>query len=178
LVSEVARLANSPHVLAVARRRLLDPPSLVRAIYFDKSPENNWFVSWHQDKTVTVSDRIDLPGWGPWSVKAGAWHVQPPLEVLERMVTVRIHLDPATKDNGCLKVVPGTHSLGLIPDAEVHELVEEGPIVFCEAPAGGAVVMRPLILHASERAVVREPRRVLHLEYTDYALPDGMSWSG
>ena len=176
-VPRVAELARSDRLLAVAGMHLPGKPQLVRAIYFDKSPENNWYVTWHQDQTVSVSARFECEGWGPWSMKAGAWHVQPPLEILDQMVTLRIHLDPAHRGNGCLKVVPGSHRLGLVDVARVLEHVSKDRVVYCESPPGGAVVMRPHILHASEKAISPDPRRILHLEYSSHALPPGVMWS-
>jgi len=176
-VPKVMAIANSPPLLATARRYLTGPPQLVRTIYFDKSPSNNWFVTWHQDKTVAVSRRFEMEGWGPWSLKAGAWHVQPPLTVLEDMLTIRIHLDSATTANGCLKVIPGSHRIGLLPADKIQEQINDRPAVYCEVPAGGAVIMRPHLLHASEKAVAPFPRRVLHFEYSSYPLPEGVTWS-
>lgn len=174
---QVAALAHSPKLLALASSYLPGPPGLVRTIYFDKSPENNWYVTWHQDQTVSVSERFEDEGWGPWSIKSEAWHVQPPLEVLDQMVTIRIHLDPATVSNGCLKVIPGSHRLGLIDVAQVHEHISKEKIVYCESPLGGVVVMRPHILHASEKSVSAAPRRILHFEYSSFELPNDVSWS-
>jgi ectoine hydroxylase-related dioxygenase (phytanoyl-CoA dioxygenase family) len=170
-------LAESERVLAAARGYLQGEPSLVRAIYFEKSESNNWYVTWHQDKTVAVSARHDLPGWGPWSIKAGAWHVQPPVEVLETLVTLRLHLDPADRDNGCLKVLPGSHRLGIVPVGDIAGIVSRSEPHYCEVPAGGAVAMRPHILHASEKARAARPRRVLHFEYSSYVLPKGIGWA-
>ncbi len=177
LVPRVAALARSQKLLAVASGHLSGQPELVRAIYFDKSPANNWYVTWHQDQTVSVSSRFEHAEWGPWSMKAGAWHVQPPLAVLDNMVTIRIHLDPATPANGCLKVMPGSHLVGLIPVDRVHEYVEPDSVVYCQSPLGGAVVMRPHILHASEKSVAPEPRRILHFEYAACQLPEGAAWA-
>lgn len=177
LVPRVAALAVSRKLMAVAASYLPGQPELVRAIYFDKSPENNWYVTWHQDQTVAVSERFELDNWGPWSLKAGAWHVQPPLEVLDEMVTIRIHLDQATASNGCLKVIPGSQRKGLIDVSRVHEHVHRERAVLCESPLGGAVVMRPHILHASEKSASSQPRRILHFEYSSYKLPDGITWS-
>lgn len=176
LVPEIAVFANSQLLLSSAANYLQSLPSLVRAIYFEKTPENNWYVTWHQDRTVAVSSRIKLDGWGPWSQKSGAWHVQPPLEVLKNMVTLRVHLDPATRANGCLKVIPGSHLTGILHTSNVHEQVDESSIVYCEVPSGGAVVMRPHILHASEKTSDSTPRRVLHFEYSAFKLPAGVSW--
>ncbi len=177
MVPQVDALARSQKLLSVASSHLSGRPELVRAIYFDKSPTNNWYVTWHQDQTVAVSERFEHESWGPWSTKAGAWHVQPPLEVLDQMITLRIHLDPATVSNGCLKVIPGSHRIGLIDVDRVHEHIDKQEAVYCESPQGGAVVMRPHILHASEKSVSPQPRRILHFEYSSYKLPDGVRWS-
>lgn len=74
---------------------------LVRAILFNKTPDANWYVTWHQDRTLSVSEKFDHPEWKNWTVKEDVLHVQPPLAVLEAMVTIRIHLDDTTKENGC-----------------------------------------------------------------------------
>lgn len=177
LVPEVAALAQSLQLLQIAKKYLSDKPRLVRAIYFDKFPNNNWLVTWHQDRTVAVSSRFEMTGWGPWSLKAGAWHVQPPVDVLERMVTIRVHLDSATTANGCLKIVPGSHHLGLISSDKVLEQIDKNHVVYCETPVGGAVVMRPHILHASEKSKVMTSRRVLHFEYSSFHLPAGIAWA-
>jgi ectoine hydroxylase-related dioxygenase (phytanoyl-CoA dioxygenase family) len=177
LVPEVATLARSSRLLAIAKQHLLGQPHLVRAIYFDKSPDNNWFVTWHQDRTVAVSDRFEMEGWGPWSLKAGAWHVQPPIEVLESMITIRVHLDSATTSNGCLKIAPGSHRLGLLASDGVLEHIDKNQVVYCEASVGGAVVMRPHVLHASEKSTSNAPRRVLHFEYCSFQLPEGIAWA-
>lgn len=177
LVPDVAALACSPQLTRIARKHLSGAQHLVRAIYFDKNPENNWFVTWHQDRTVAVSDRFDMVGWGPWSRKADVWHVQPPLDVLENMVTIRVHLDAATTANGCLKIAPGSHRLGLIPSDKVLEHIDQHKVVYCEVPAGGVVVMRPHVLHASGKSITRAPRRVLHFEYSSFQLPTGIQWA-
>ena len=177
LLPRVAELAHSPQFISTAHGHLSSQPELVRAIYFDKSPDNNWYVTWHQDRTVAVSQRFEAEGWGPWSMKSGAWHVQPPLEVLQNMVTIRLHLDAATASNGCLKVLHGTHNMGLLAAETVQEYIGKNPAVYCESPVGGAVIMRPHILHSSEKSVSPLPRRILHFEYSSYRLPEGISWS-
>lgn len=176
-VPQVAALAKSADILSVARQYLPGQPELVRAIYFDKSPDNNWFVTWHQDRTVAVSCRFEADGWGPWSMKSDIWHVQPPLDVLQEMVTIRIHLDDATMSNGCLKIIPGSHAQGILSSDEIQEKVRQEQAVYCEVSAGGAVIMRPHILHASGKSVGSMPRRILHFEYSSYKLPKGIIWS-
>ncbi|MDI1298156.1 phytanoyl-CoA dioxygenase family protein [Methylotenera sp.] len=177
LIPEVAALSKSEKLISIARSYLVGEPQFVRAIFFDKTPENNWFVTWHQDRTVTVSERFEQSGWGPWSLKAGAWHVQPPLAVLESMITIRLNLDPSTISNGCLKFIPGSHKNGVIKSAQVQEHIKNGEPTYCEALSGSAIVMRPHIFHASEKAITKTRRRVLHFEYSSYQLPHEVSWS-
>lgn len=177
IIPQVADLARSPKLLSIASNHVSGQPELVRAIYFDKTPENNWFVTWHQDRTVAVSQRFETAGWGPWSLKSDVWHVQPPMEVLQDMITIRIHLDDATALNGCLKVIPGSHCIGLLASGELQEKINKDHAVFCEVPAGGALVMRPHLLHSSEKSVEPFPRRVLHFEYSSYQLPEGITWA-
>ena len=81
-IPAIAGLAKSNRMMALAKCYLNPEPQLVRAIYFCKSPANNWLVTWHQDKSIAVSERFAAEGWGAWSLKAGVWHVQPPLAVL------------------------------------------------------------------------------------------------
>jgi ectoine hydroxylase-related dioxygenase (phytanoyl-CoA dioxygenase family) len=148
----------------------------VRAIYFDKNPDANWYVPWHQDLSIAVRERKHVEGYGPWSLKAGVPHVQPPMEVLERMVTVRLHLDDCGEENGPLKVLPGSHKQGRLSPEQIQEARKQTQEVNCIAPRGGAVLMKPLILHASSEAITPGHRRVLHLEYASQALPGGLEW--
>ena len=176
-IPEVHALAVSDPIQFLLRPHLPAKPFPVRAIYFDKSPDANWLVAWHQDQTIAVQERHDLPGFGPWSVKNGIVHVQPPVELLEQMVTIRIHLDDADKSNGALRVLPGTHCLGRLDSATISRLQTERSEVTCCAAAGDALLMRPLLLHASGRSVSSRHRRVLHIEYSSSELPGGLAWS-
>ena len=93
LVPSVRTLAQSPEIHALVEPILGDNARVVRGIFFDKQPTANWKVPWHQDLTIAVKNRLEIPDFQPWSVKAGIPHVQPPVEILEQMLTVRIHLD-------------------------------------------------------------------------------------
>lgn len=172
-VPGVQALARSNSVRALVSPVLGPGCFVVRAILFDKTPDANWKVAWHQDLTIAVRERVDAPGFGPWSEKAGIAHVQPPVEVLERMLTVRIHLDDCGPENGPVQVIPGSHSTGRLPVDEA----EHAP-VSCTSSRGGALVMRPLILHASSPATVPAHRRVVHLEFAADELPHGLEWHG
>ena len=148
----------------------------VRSLLFDKSPEANWDVPWHQDTTIAVERQDDATGFGPWSVKVGVPHVRPPASVLEAMLTVRLHFDDCTADNGPLMVVPGSHRKGVYsPPPDIDQL--ERAKTVCAVPAGGAVVMRPLILHASRKALAAAHRRVLHIEFAAGPLPEPLAWA-
>lgn len=160
----------------LVRPRLPAQPVPVRGIYFDKRPETNWLVAWHQDLTVALSKRIDVPGWGPWSIKEGVPHVQPPVDCLERMLTVRLHLDDADESNGALRVLAGTHRLGRLDAENIAKCRETHGEVLCAAKAGDALLMRPLLLHASSRSTSKRRRRVLHIEFAGYSLPERLEW--
>ncbi len=173
----IAQLAASPAVLLIVRALLGAAPRLVRALFFDKTPERNWFVAWHQDKTVTLNRKVDLEGWGPWSLKDGVCHVQPPCDVLNQMITIRLHIDPADESSGCLKVIPGPHRLGILGQEAIGPAVENAHAVACVAATGDAVIMRPHILHSSGKSQGRTHRRVVHLEYSSFRLPAGVDWA-
>ena len=173
---EVAALARSDRLLTLLRPHLEDEPRAVRAIYFDKSPAANWLVAWHQDLTLAVQERREVAGFGPWSEKDGIPHVQPPARLLEQMLTIRIHLDHADETNGALRVLPGTHNLGRLTAGRIQQLRAEVPEHLCEASAGDALLMRPLLLHASGRSNTDRHRRILHIEYAAFDLPGGLRW--
>ena len=175
--TSIARLATATSVVELAHELLAKPPSLVRALFFDKTPDRNWFVAWHQDKTVALNRRREMAGWGPWSLKDAVHHVQPPCSVLDEMVTIRLHIDPADEDSGCLRVIPGSHRAGILTQEQVDRCVADQPGVACIAAAGDAVVMRPHVLHSSRKSRRAEHRRVVHLEYSSYELPPGITWA-
>ena len=148
----------------------------VRAILFDKTGDANWTVPWHQDRSIAVRQRIDVDGFGPWSKKAGVVHVQPPVEILRSMITLRFGIDECDADNGPLRVIPGTHA-AILDQQAVERAVAAGKQVLCTTAPGGVVVMRPLLLHASSPAMRMAHRRVLHIEFGPAGLPGGLQWA-
>lgn len=108
-MSAVHKLITSPPVRNAVRDVLGDRARAVRGILFDKTPNANWLVPWHQDLSIAVRERREVAGFGPWSIKAGEHHVQPPFEILDRMLAVRIHLDDCREDNGPLRVIARSH---------------------------------------------------------------------
>ena len=175
-VSEVRELGAVPPISTLVDSRLGPGSVLVRAQFFDKTPEANWKVPWHQDLTIAVRERREAPGFRVWTMKEGIPHVQPPIEVLERMLIVRVHLDSCPPENGPLLVLPGTHSLGRLAPEDIRRLRERVPPETCAAEAGGVVLIRPLLLHASGKAESPGHRRVLHLEFATGSLPGGLQW--
>jgi ectoine hydroxylase-related dioxygenase (phytanoyl-CoA dioxygenase family) len=161
----VANLAHDPRLLQFAESILGRGAFPFRATFFDKSPGSNWLVVWHQDTALPMSSRRETPGWGPWSVKRGITYAHAPASALSQVMALRMHLDDSTSTNGPLRVLPGTHSLGVLDDAKIHELAATIPAIDCLVPAGGLLVMRPLIIHASSKSQSQAPRRVLHFEY-------------
>ncbi|AXY76137.1 phytanoyl-CoA dioxygenase [Paraflavitalea soli] len=148
---------------------------VVKSIYFDKPEQSNWFVAYHQDLTISVDKKAALPGFGPWTVKQSQFAVQPPLDILQRNFTIRIHLDDTDKHNGALKVVPGSHAKGVYRPETIDWSKETETI--CEVPKGGIMIMRPLLLHASNRTTNQARRRVIHIEFSNTSLPHGLNWS-
>jgi len=172
----VGQFAQSPKLLERLNAAAGTPVFPVRAIFFDKNPEANWRVPWHQDLAIAVAAQIETPGFTGWSLKDGTLHVHPPAGILAGMITLRLHLDACDASNGALKVIAGSHRSGKIAAAEITRWAREQPAVVCEVPKGGALLMRPLLLHASAPAENPQHRRVLHLEYATHKLPNGLEW--
>jgi ectoine hydroxylase-related dioxygenase (phytanoyl-CoA dioxygenase family) len=171
----VQQVARDPRLVALASRFLGPSAISFRATLFDKSPDKNWLVVWHQDTALPVRERRDIPGWGPWSVKAGITYAHAPAAALSRVIALRLHIDDSVPDNGPLRVLPGTHTRGVMSDGEVAQLARDVHAVDCVCPAGGVVAMRPLLVHASSKAETDLRRRVLHIEYADaLTLGDGL----
>jgi hypothetical protein len=149
----------------------------VQCTYFDKSDTLNWSVPIHQDLAIPVAARIDDPQLRGWSVKEGDLFVQPPPAVLDGLVAIRLHLDDSDSDNGPLRVVPGSHRGGRLPDEAQSALRRDAGEVECVVGRGGVVAMKPLLLHASSKSISSKPRRVLHFVYGPASLPLGLSWA-
>jgi len=172
----IADLLRTDVISKVVRFYAGEEARPVKALYFDKTPEVNWAVSWHQDQMIAVRERFELPGFGPWTKKEDILQVQPPVDVLEKMLTMRIHLDDCDENNGALKMLPGTHRLGRIDSTLIDTLSRELDPIVCRCPAGAALLMRPLLLHSSSRASRPGHRRVLHVEYAGFPLPSPLEW--
>lgn len=148
---------------------------LVKSIYFDKPENSNWFVSYHQDLTISVDQKIEIEGFGPYTNKHNQFAVQPPLNILENSFTIRIHLDDTNEENGALKVIPDSHSKGIYRPENIDWKVEKE--VSCNVAKGGIMIMKPLLLHSSNRTTNNQKRRVIHLEFSNQVLPTELHWS-
>lgn len=176
-VPTVQRLAQSHAVRDLVEPVLGADARLVRSILFTKSTEANWRVAWHQDLAIAVQQRADVDGFVSWSMKDEVQHVQPPVHVLERMLSVRLHLDRADQNNGALWLSPGSHHLGRIPASEAATAADQLGKQLCALNAGDALLFRPLTLHASRKATVDRLRRVIHLEFANVTLPAPLCWA-
>ena len=176
LVGFVDLIGKSGPVGGLASKLLAKPAFAVRALLLDKSARGNWALGWHQDRTIAVAERIEAAGYGPWSVKRGQLHVQPPQSVIEAMVTLRIHVDRVDTDNAPLRVVEGSHRLGRLSDAEVIEAVACLPHLTNLAEPGDVWAYQTPIIHASAATSVAR-RRVLQIDFACETLPGGLEWA-
>ncbi|WP_266157153.1 phytanoyl-CoA dioxygenase family protein [Dyella silvatica] len=148
----------------------------VQCNVFCKSPAANWLVAPHQDLSIPVLQRQLVAGWSGWSQKEGVLFVQPPCSILESLLIVRLQLDTDAEHTGPLEVVPGSHRLGRLSAAQIREHAAKGRYR-CVVPRGGAVALRPLLIHSSSKAVIPGHRRVLHFVFGPAALPSGLQWA-
>ena len=166
-VPEVAALAADPRLLGLAAAALGGRAIPFRATLFAKSARANWLVVWHQDTALPLQARVEADEWGPWSTKAGVLYAHAPAWALDRVVALRVHVDASTSDNGPLRVIPGSHRAGVMPDEKVFGVAHQQESSECTVGRGGVLAMRPLLIHASSKMRRDLQRRVIHLEYAD-----------
>lgn len=155
----------------------IDPDAKpVRAVSFNKSQQTNWGVPWHQDRVIAVRARENVSGFGNWSFKAGGWHCEPPLDLLETMLFVRIHLDDTDCDNGSMSIALGSHMEGTVRSGQAEEIAQKYEIETCEAKRGDILVLKMLTLHASGPSRLQTNRRVLRVDFSSFELPKPMCW--
>jgi len=168
----IAELANDSRLLDIARRVLGSHAFPFRATLFDKSPLSNWLVAWHQDTALPLREKREAPGWGPWSVKEGVTYSRAPALALGQVLALRIHLDDSAAGNGPLRVLPGTHTMGVLSNDAIRRLTSHVTSVVCIASKGSVLAMRPLLVHASSKSHSEMRRRVLHVEYASSRVTD------
>lgn len=150
----------------------------VRAIAFDKAPNSNWALGWHQDRTIAVKARHEVPGFKTWSSKQCILHVEPPFALIDRMRTLRLHFDPVDDSNGALLVASGSHLLGRVSDIEASNHAGRVTPLSCHANAGDGWLYATPILHASARSTSDQRRRVLQVDLSQDSLPAPLEWLG
>lgn len=175
-LTAVIELARCDAVRAVAESVLGPGCFAVRGLFFDKRLGANWKVPWHQDLTIAVRGQREAEGFGPWSVKAGVDHVQVPPAVLGQMLAVRVHLDDCGPDNGPLRLIPGSHTAGVLRLSAIDDWVATREAEVGVAEAGSILAFRPLLLHASSAAVAPSHRRVVHFDFAACELPGDLEW--
>ncbi|WP_158545504.1 phytanoyl-CoA dioxygenase family protein [Bremerella cremea] len=165
-------LAQKPVLGDLLEAALGNDVGLVRGLFFDKPPDRSWSLPWHRDRTIAVRDNtLPTTSFKSPTRKAGIAHLEAPDELLANMLTLRIHLDAMTAENGPLAVIPGSHRL---------DIAKEEPPLVLQASAGDVLAMRPLLSHSSSMSKegTTAHRRIVHLEFAaTKQLPDGIEWN-
>ncbi|MDQ0593097.1 ectoine hydroxylase-related dioxygenase (phytanoyl-CoA dioxygenase family) [Chryseobacterium ginsenosidimutans] len=174
-IPEVSELIFNENIRTIIKEIFGGKYFVVKSIYFDKPEKSNWYVAYHQDLTISVDKKIELPNFRSWTTKQNQFAVQPPLDILENIFTIRIHLDDTDENNGALKVVPKSHTKGIYRPEAIDWSIETERI--CNIQSGGIMIMKPLTLHGSNRTTDGRRRRVIHIEFSDMELPQDLKWS-
>lgn len=174
-IPEVKNLIFNENLKTIIKEIFGENYFVVKSSYFDKPEKSNWYVAYHQDLTISVDKKVELENFGPWTTKQNQFAVQPPLDILENIFTVRIHLDDTDENNGALKVVPKSHAKGICRPETIDWDVETETI--CNVEKGGIMLMKPLLLHGSNRTTNGKKRRVIHIEFSNRELPSELQWS-
>ena len=148
----------------------------VQCTFFNKSSSSNWFVAFHQDRSIPVGSGVPENKWPGWSRKEGMTFIHGPDELLAQMVALRLHIDDSTPDNGPLRVIPDSHRSGTLSPQDIDVLRDSSIDQQLTVKVGGVVAMRPLLLHASSKSRTMESRRVLHFLFGPPSLPEGLEW--
>jgi len=172
---ETINIVFNDNLKQIIKSNFGDSYFVTKSIYFDKPEKSNWFVSYHQDLTISVNQKLEFDGFENWTVKQNQFAVQPPKTILEKCFTIRIHLDKTTKENGALKVINQSHSKG-IQRVDNFALKTEKESI-CEVEKGGIMIMKPLLFHASNKTTNNERRRVIHIEFCNQQLPNELDWN-
>lgn len=172
---KVAEKVFNPKLLEIIKKISANCTKSIKSIYFDKPPNANWVVNWHQDLTINLKEKQETRNFKNWRVNSERTIVQPNIEMLENIFTIRIHLDDCTKENGALRIIESSHKEGVI---EIKDWVKDkvGEERICEVQKGGILIMKPLILHSSKRTENEKNRRLIHVEFCDLELPEGLNW--
>jgi ectoine hydroxylase-related dioxygenase (phytanoyl-CoA dioxygenase family) len=154
----------------------IGPLGVVQCTFFNKSTTNNWFVAYHQDRSIPVVSSDSAKDWPGWSRKEGMTFVHGPDKLLGAMIAFRLHIDDSTTDNGPLRVIPDSHRSGTLSPQQIERLRQSSNDNLLTVGTGGVIAMRPLLLHASSKSRTMANRRVLHFLFGPTELPAGLKW--
>jgi ectoine hydroxylase-related dioxygenase (phytanoyl-CoA dioxygenase family) len=171
----ISKLVFNDKLISILKKLFGDKYFAVKSIYFDKPQNSNWYVSYHQDLTISVDKKVEVDGFSFWTTKHNQFSVQPTLDILQNVVTIRIHLDDTDENNGALKVVSKSHRQGVYRPETIDWTKEKEEI--CRVKKGGIMLMKPLLLHSSGRTINNQQRRVIHIEFSNIELPKELNWS-
>jgi ectoine hydroxylase-related dioxygenase (phytanoyl-CoA dioxygenase family) len=174
-VPNISKLVFNDKLISILKNLFGNKYFVVKSIYFDKPKSSNWYVSYHQDLTISVDKKVEVDGFGFWTTKHNQFSVQPTLNILQNIVTVRIHLDYTNESNGSLKVISKSHRQGIYRPETIDWTKEKEEI--CSVKKGGIMLMKPLLLHSSSRTTNDRQRRVIHIEFSNIELPKELNWS-
>ncbi|MEM9839222.1 MAG: phytanoyl-CoA dioxygenase family protein [Pseudomonadota bacterium] len=178
LSDALRRLLTSNALLAEAATRLGCDTTPVRLVSFTKSASTQWAVPWHQDRVIAVGGHKNVRGYKSWVQKPDFWHCEPPLEVMDGMIFVRIHLDANTEENGALDIAVGSHRFGRVAADEASDVANQCEREVCIAQPGDVLIVHALTLHRSTSAERPSPRCVLRVDYANRSLlADELDWA-
>ena len=172
----IKNLAHSQQLISLVKRVLGDSTFPTNAFVLDKTQDNNWGLDWHQDLKIAVKKRIETEGYDNWTVECGIFHAIPPKEILEKRLSLRIHLDDCFIENGTILIAPKSHKSGILRDKAEIEKITTSETLYCEIKKGGVMFMTPLLLHKSPYSITNKKRRILQIDYVATSLLNGLEW--
>ncbi|MBI4530828.1 MAG: phytanoyl-CoA dioxygenase family protein [Candidatus Latescibacteria bacterium] len=146
------RYVQHPHVQEITEQLIGPHISVFRCMFMNKPPKRGTVLPYHQD------------GGSSWNL------------TIDPILTVWTALDEATKENGCMQIIPGSHKLGLLSERGHTISAEHGAqyakdedSIFLEAKVGEVFVLHNWLLHRSGVNTIERPRRAFSVCYMDAA---------
>ena len=124
--------------------------SIYRAMFMNKPANRGTILPYHQD------------GGLQWGIDKNP------------LITVWTALDPATPENGCMQVIPGSHKLGLlsehghtITEEQERKYADDKDSVYLTAKEGEAILLHNWMLHRSGINTINQSRRAFSVCYME-----------